>query len=132
MHLSLQPVALTLYPTLQRYFDSLNSGDFQATSQLFATDGMLHPPFESAIVGPEAIATYLEAEARDLQLMPRKVITQSIDEEYTEIQVTGTVQTPLFSVNVGWLFVLNQQDEIALVQVKLLAALQELLGLKRN
>ena len=46
-------------PTVLRYFETLNAGDFENTAALFAADGAIHPPFESGIVGPEAIAAYL-------------------------------------------------------------------------
>lgn len=118
-------------PTILRYFDTLNSGDFRATAQLFAATGQLYPPFEEAIVGPEAIATYLETEARGMKLVPREGISQVVEQGMTEVKVTGKVQTPLFGVNVSWYFLLNEQGEILSVGVKLLAALEELLHLKR-
>lgn len=118
-------------PTILRYFDTLNSGDFQATAQLFAATGQLHPPFEEAIIGPAAIATYLETEARGMKLVPREGISQAVEQGMTEVKVTGKVQTPLFGVNVSWYFLLNEQGEILSVGVKLLAALEELLSLKR-
>ena len=117
--------------TILRYFQSLNAGDFLATAGLFAADGELHPPFESAVVGRDAIALYLEQEATGMQLFPKQGNAEEIDNGYTQIQVKGRVQTPLFSVNVGWIFVLNAQQEIAAATIKLLASPQELLSLRR-
>lgn len=116
--------------TILRYFETLNAGDYVATAALFAEDGVLHPPFESGIVGPEAIATYLQAEATGMQLLPRQGITEPLTDEHTQVQVSGKVQTPWFGVNVSWLFVLNAQQQITEMTIKLLASPQELLNLR--
>ena len=118
-------------PLVLRYFETLNAGDFEATASLFASQGELHPPFESPIVGPEAIASYLKAEAQGMKLNPRQGIAETLEDNHTQIQIKGKVQTPLFSVNVAWQFILNPQREILSVQVKLLASPQELLSLRR-
>jgi hypothetical protein len=118
-------------PTIFRYFETLNAGDFEATSTLFAAEGVLQPPFEAAIVGPEAIVTYLQAEASGMQLQPREAVATPLDDGCTEFQVSGKVKTALFSVNVSWLFVLSPQQEILLAKIKLLASPKELLNLKR-
>lgn len=122
--------------TIVCYFETLNRGDFEATAALFAEDGALVPPFEEAVVGPGAIATYLHAEATGMRLHPRRgtlVPTETGDIQY---EIRGHVQTALFGVNVGWLFVLSandttRDDTIKLVRVKLLASPQELLNLRR-
>lgn len=118
-------------PAILRYFETLNAGDFDTTASLFADDGALHPPFESPIVGRDAIATYLKAEAQGLQLYPIKGFAESLDERSTKITVKGKVQTPLFGVNVAWEFVLNCAQKIAFVEVKLLASLEELAKIRR-
>lgn len=118
-------------PTVLRYFENLNAGDFEATSDLFAVDGAMHPPFESAIVGPDAIAAYLQQEAQGMKLEPRQGIAQTLDNEQIQVQVSGKVQTSWCGVNVSWLFVLNQKHEILSATVKLLASPQELLNLRR-
>lgn len=41
------------------YFETLNTADFQATAALFAADGVLYPPFDSAVMGRDAIAPTL-------------------------------------------------------------------------
>lgn len=116
--------------TVSSYFDALNAGDFQTVASLFAEEGALYPPFDGAVTGREAIVTYLEAEAKGLQLTPKQCITQLLDDGTHQCRVIGKVQTPLFGVSVGWTFVLNANAEILLVQVKLLAALEELLKLQ--
>ncbi len=118
-------------PTVLRYFETMNAGDFEATSALFAADGVLHPPFESGIIGPELIAAYLKQEAQGMKLEPRQGIGKTLDSEQMQFQVTGKVQTSWCGVNVSWLFGLNQQREIITATIKLLASPQELLGLQR-
>ena len=117
-------------PTILAYFGTLNAGDFQACSALFAADGVMYPPFETGIVG-EAIANYLQQEAQGMKLEPREGITKSLENDCLEVQVAGKVQTSLFGVNVSWLFVLNQQREIFTAKIKLLASPQELINLRR-
>lgn len=118
-------------PIVLRYFETLNQGDFAATSDLFAIDGALHPPFESMVIGPEAIEAYLHTEAQGLTLLPVEGQEQVLDNGCTEIQVGGRVRTAWFEVNVSWRFILSPTKEIFLVQVKLLASPQELLSLRR-
>lgn len=118
-------------PTIVEYFETLNSGDFEKTSALFAIDGAMKPPFESPIGGREAIAQYLKTEARGMTLQPKQGITQVLEDGCTEVQVSGQVQTPLFGVNVSWQFVLNANQEILFAKIKLLASPQELLKLRR-
>ncbi len=91
----------------------------------------MRPPFESGITGPIAIVAYLQQEAQGMKLEPRQGITQTLDNEQIQVQVTGIVQTSWCGVNVSWLFVLNQQREIVAATVKLLASPQELVNLRR-
>lgn len=119
-------------PVVLRYFQTMNAGDYQATAALFADMGAMHPPFEQPIEGQEAIATYLEAEAKGMQLLPRQGIAESLEDGQTQFQVTGKVQTPLFGVNVTWIFILNAERKFLYAKIKLLASPQELLGLRRN
>lgn len=118
-------------PVILRYFETMNAGDYQATVTLFAESGAMLPPFEEPIVGQEAIANYLDAEAKGMQLLPREGIAETLEDEQTQIQVSGKVQTPLFGVNVSWIFVLNSEREILSARIKLLASPQELLKLRR-
>lgn len=119
-------------PTIARYFKTLNAEDFEATSQLFAPEGVLQPPFEDTIVGPEAIAAYLKKEAKGFRLQPQQGVSHFGEDGNTEIEVVGLVQTPWFSVNVRWLFSLNAEKALLKVKVKLLAAMQDLLQLRSN
>ncbi|MBV8885653.1 MAG: nuclear transport factor 2 family protein [Chroococcidiopsidaceae cyanobacterium CP_BM_RX_35] len=119
-------------PNILRYFETINAGEFEATSALFASSGVMNPPFESGIVGPEAIVAYLKQEAQGMKLEPRQGMTETLDNEDLQVQITGKVQTPWCGVNVSWLFILNQQHEILTAKIKLLASPQELLGLRRE
>ncbi|PMB51843.1 nuclear transport factor 2 [Fischerella thermalis CCMEE 5201] len=119
-------------PTILRYFQSLNVGEFDVTANLFADDGVMHPPFESGIVGSEAIANYLKKEAVDIKVYPREGISETLEEGVIQFQVTGKAQTSWCGVNVLWQFVLNQQGEILYTKIKLLASPQELLKMRRG
>jgi Nuclear transport factor 2 (NTF2) domain len=118
-------------PTIIQYFDTLNQGDFAATSRLFTPSGIMQPPFDSPLIGQTAIVQYLQAEAADIKLLPCKGFTQNLENGDTEIQVSGKVQTSLFSVNVSWLFILTPSHELSLAKIKLIASPQELLHLRR-
>lgn len=118
-------------PVIEAYFDTLNAGKFSATASLFAANGTLHPPFESSVVGQEAIATYLQTEANGMKLYPLKGSVVILHNNQTQFNVTGKVKTALFGVNVSWTFILNATQEIESVEVKLLASLQELANLQR-
>ena len=119
-------------PTILNYFEAFDACDYEATSQQFALDGTLHPPFESPIVGRDAIKHYLNAEAKGITSQPQQeMIGQALEGGCTEIQVTGRVKTPLFGVGVSWLFTLNDRQEIVLLKLKLIASPQELLKLRK-
>lgn len=122
--------ALEIKQTVARYFQTLNNEEFQATADLFTTNGVLHPPLDTEIRGREAIVAYLEAEAKGMQLLPENQSVIELETGETECKVTGKVQTSLFSVNVAWQFILNSEAEIVFAKVKLLAALEELLNLR--
>lgn len=117
-------------PAVLRYFETLNAGDFAATANLFAEDGVLHAPFEQPIIGKSSIGTYLKTEAPGMQLEPQQGISQNLADGTVEVQISGRVQTSAFGINVAWLFLLNSHQEILAVTVKLLASPQELLNLR--
>ena len=117
-------------PTVLRYFETLNANTFEATSALFTDEGVMHPPFETAVVGPAAILSYLQQEALNIRLEPNQGIVQELDNGKIQVQVSGKVQTSWCGVNVSWLFVLNQQHQITAATIKLLASPQELLNLR--
>ncbi|MEH1863749.1 MAG: ketosteroid isomerase family protein [Nostoc sp.] len=115
-----------------RYFQTLNAGEFEATAALFAVDGVMRPPFESDIVGTEAIAAYLKQEGQNVKAYPNTAIAETLETGEIQIQVAGKAQTSWCSVNVLWLFILNQQRQIFYTRIKLLASPQELLSLRRE
>jgi hypothetical protein len=114
-------------PTITAYFTRLNSGDFVAAAELFADRGQLAPPFENSIVGKAAIATYLETEASGMSFWPEAGVLLIRDEGLAQYHIQGKVKTNYFTINVSWLMQLNTDKEILLVEVKLLAALEELI-----
>jgi hypothetical protein len=116
--------------TILKYFITLNAGEFKQTAALFAEDGVMNPPFESAIIGPNAIATYLNKEAQDIKADPQQGISENLPDHHTQIQVTGKAETSWCGVNVLWLFILNQNKQIVEATIKLLASPQDLLSLR--
>lgn len=126
------PIVDITNTTILNYFEAFNAGDYEATSQQFAIDATLHPPFESPIVGRDAIEHYLKAEAKGIIAQPQQeTIGQTLEDGCTEIQVTGRVKTPWFGMSVLWLFTLNDQQEIVFSKLKLIASPQELLKLRK-
>ncbi|MCC5638091.1 ketosteroid isomerase family protein [Nostoc sp. CHAB 5844] len=117
-------------PCILDYFATLNASQFQQTAALFAEDGVMHPPFESGIIGPDAIATYLQQEAQGLKAYPHQGIIENLENDQIQVQVTGKAQTSWCGVNVMWLFILNAQRQITYTKIKLLASPQELLALR--
>jgi hypothetical protein len=114
-------------PTISAYFVRLNSGDYSGTAALFADRGQLVPPFENAIEGTAQIAAYLEAEASGMSFWPESGALLMRDDNLAQYHIQGKVKTNYFTINVSWLLQLNAAKEILLVEVKLLAALAELL-----
>ncbi|MCU0549934.1 MAG: ketosteroid isomerase family protein [Leptolyngbya sp. Prado105] len=115
------------HSTILKYFETLNAGEFEATSELFAPEGAMQPPFESAMVGRDAIVQYLRKEASGLTALPQagSAVTE------TDYQIAGKVQMPMFGVNVTWYFTIDADDKIAFTRIKLNASPQELVNLKQ-
>ena len=121
-------------PSVLGYFDAMNADNFEAAIALFTTDGALQPPFQKPIVGREAIAKYMRAEAQGLNIMPKQGICEVLPDGAKQLKITGVVQTPWFGVNVGmnisWRFLINPKGEIFFVAIDMLASPQELLNLR--
>jgi len=119
--------------TVLSYIDNMNAFDFQAAVALFAETGALKPPFQEPIVGQENILKYMRDECYGLKLLPEQGVTEPAEEDFTQIKVTGKVQTPWFgdkvAINVAWRFLLNPEGKIFFVGIDLLASPQELLNL---
>jgi hypothetical protein len=119
--------------TVYSYMENMNAFDFDAAVSLFAENGALQPPFQRPIVGKEAILAYMREECQGLKLMPERGIAESAEGDFTQIKVTGKVQTPWFGANVGmnlaWRFLLDAQGKIFFVAIDLLASPKELLNL---
>jgi Orange carotenoid protein, N-terminal/Nuclear transport factor 2 (NTF2) domain len=119
--------------TVLSYMESMNAFDFEAAVALFAQDGALQPPFEKPIVGQENILRYMREECYGLKLMPERGVSEPAEGGFTQIKVTGKVQTPWFGdsvgINLAWRFLLNPQGKIFLVAIDVLASPKELLNL---
>ncbi|PSB02936.1 ketosteroid isomerase family protein [Merismopedia glauca] len=111
------PHQSALPTVISRYFETFKTEDFELTASLFAEDGALRPPFEAAVMGREAIASYLNKEAKGIKLNPLECSSPSLKDGNTEYTVFGEVRTPLFSVNINWLFILNPSLEIVLTKI---------------
>jgi hypothetical protein len=121
--------------TVLNYMDNLNANDFNTLIELFVEDGALQPPFKRPIVGKDAILRFFKEECQNLKLLPERGVSEPADEGYTQIKVTGKVQTPWFGGNVGmdigWRFLINPENKIFFVAIDLLASPKELLNLMR-
>ncbi len=122
-------------PTVLNYMNYLNANDFDALIALFAPDGALQPPFQRPIVGKEAVLRFFREECQNLKLLPERGVSEPADDGYSQIKVTGKVQTPWFGAGVGmnmaWRFLLNPEGKIYFVAIDLLASPKELLNLAR-
>ncbi|MEM7593654.1 MAG: orange carotenoid-binding protein [Cyanobacteria bacterium P01_A01_bin.83] len=122
-------------PTVLNYMNLLNANDFDELIELFAADGALQPPFERPIVGKDAILKFFREECPNLKLAPERGVSEPAEDGYTQIKVTGKVQTPWFGAGVGmnmsWRFLLDSENKIFFVAIDLLASPKELLNLAR-
>ncbi|MEM7594812.1 MAG: orange carotenoid-binding protein [Cyanobacteria bacterium P01_A01_bin.83] len=121
--------------TVLNYMNLLNANDFDALIKLFAEDGALQPPFKRPIVGKDAVHKFFIEECPNLKLAPERGVEEPVEDGYTQIKVTGKVQTPWFGAGVGmnmsWRFLINSENKIFFVAIDLLASPQELLKLAR-
>jgi hypothetical protein len=122
-------------PTVNSYMDLLNANDFDNLIQLFLPDGALQAPFQKPIVGTDAILRFFREDCQNLRLLPERGYAEPTEGEYTQIKVTGKVQTPWFGagigMNVAWRFLLNPEGKIYFVAIDLLASPAELLKFAR-
>jgi hypothetical protein len=118
-------------PVIYAYFERLNNGKFIATSKLFAEQGCLNPPFDNQIQGRDAIAQYLEQEAKGVRFCPEYGEVLAIDSNHTRYLIQGKVEMNWFTINISWSIDLNAANEIILVEVKLLTSLDDLLSFSR-
>ncbi len=108
--------------TVLSYMENMNAFDFEAAVALFTQDGALQPPFEKPIEGQENILAYMREDCYGLKLMPERGISEPGSGGFTQIKVTGQVQTPWFGsnvvINVAWRFLLNPQGQIFFVAIE--------------
>ena len=122
-------------PTVLSYMDNMNANDFDAIISLFLPDGALQPPFQRPIAGKDAVLRFFNEECQNLVLVPERGISEQADGGYTQIKITGKVQTPWFGsgvgMNISWRFLLDPDNKIFFVAIDLLASPKELLNLAR-
>lgn len=84
-------------------------------------------------MGQEKILSYMREDCYGLKLMPERGVSELAEEGFTQIKVTGKVQTPWFGssvvINVAWRFLLNPEGKIFFVGIDVLASAQEMLNL---
>jgi hypothetical protein len=121
--------------TVSSYMELLNANDFDALIELFLPDGALQPPFQRPIVGREAVLRFFREDCQNLKLLPDRGVSEPSDGGFTQIKVTGKVQTPWFGagvgMNVAWRFLLDPQGKIYFVAIDLLASAADLLQFAR-
>jgi len=122
-------------PTVLSYMNNLNANDFDALIALFLPDGALQPPFQRPIVGKDAVLRFFKEECQNLVLVPEKGVSEPADGGYTQIKITGKVQTPWFGsgvgMNISWRFLLDPNNKIFFVAIDLLASAKELVNFAR-
>ncbi len=122
-------------PTVISYMNYLNANDFDELIKLFTPDGALQPPFQRPIVGTDAVLRFFREDCQNLKLIPERGVAEEVDDGFTQIKVTGRVQTPWFGAGVGmnmaWRFLLTPDNKIFFVAIDLLASPKELLKLVR-
>ena len=68
-----------------------------------------------------------------LHLMPERGISEPAEGDFTQVKVTGKVQTAWFGdrvgINLAWRFLLNPPGQIFFVGIDVLASAKELLNL---
>ena len=121
--------------TVLNYMNNMNANDFDALIELFTPDGALQPPFQRPIVGKDSVLRFFREDCQNLKLIPERGVAEATEDGYTQIKVTGKVQTPWFGggvgMNMAWRFLLNPENKIFFVAIDLLASPKELLNLVR-
>jgi len=121
--------------TVVNYMNLLNANDFDNLIELFLPDGALQPPFQRPIVGKDAVLRFFREDCQNLKLLPEQGVSEPSEGGYTQIKVTGKVQTPWIGagvgMNVAWRFLLDPAGKIYFVAIDLLASPAELLKFAR-
>jgi len=65
-----------------------------------------------------------------MRALPASGWKEDLPHGYVRIRIQGRAENAFFGVHVEWIFVLNSHDEIEVLEVKLLASLEELLPLQ--
>ncbi|EDY38473.1 carotenoid binding protein [Cyanobium sp. PCC 7001] len=86
-------------------------------------------------MGKDAILNFFRQDCQNLRLLPERGYAEPTEGNFTQIKVTGKVQTPWFGagvgMNVAWRFLLDPDGKIYFVAIDLLASPAELLKFRR-
>jgi hypothetical protein len=88
-------------PTILSYMNLLNANDFDNLIELFLPDGALQPPFQRPILGKDAVLRFFREDCQNLKLLPERGVSEPSEGGFTQIKVTGKVQTPWFGAGVA-------------------------------
>lgn len=114
---------------IYEYFTRLNNAEFTAVIELFSEQGCLTPPFDKSLQGKGEILQYLEKEAKEIKSYPEQGETTQKG-SLTGYQIQGTVEISGFVFNMEWFIQLNSDQKIMVVEVKIVASLEDLLDFK--
>ncbi|MEL6494406.1 MAG: orange carotenoid protein N-terminal domain-containing protein [Cyanobacteria bacterium J06623_7] len=120
--------------TVLNYMNLLNANDFEELTSYLPKMVRYSLPSKT-IVGKDAVFRFFKEECPNLKFAPTRGVEEPIEDGYTQVKVTGKVQTPWFGAGVGmnmfWRFLLNSENQIFFVAIDLLASPKELLKLAR-
>ncbi len=116
-------------PIIYEYFTKLNNAKFTEVVELFSEQGCLTPPFDKLLQGKGEILQYLEKEAKEIKSYPEQGETTQKG-SLTGYQIQGTVEISGFVFNMEWFIQLNSDQKIMIVEVKIVASLEDLLDFK--
>jgi hypothetical protein len=128
----MHPTLITVEPhalpqQIVNYFDAINAQLYSSAAGLFCKEGVLVAPLGVQVRHREAIAAYLEDKCEGMKLYPEQASFLNA----STVVLTGHVKCPAFTVQVEWKFHLLK-TEIAVLQVRLLASLQQLTHLRHS
>jgi ketosteroid isomerase-like protein len=117
---------------VSNYFEAFNQEDYDSLVDLFADEGALNAPFEEPIVGHEKIRAYLQQEAAGMRATPKQFEENWLEDGTRQILVKGRVKAMVFTVNVGWTFLISNDGKILEATIKLLASMQDLMKINQG
>ncbi|MBR8830778.1 MAG: hypothetical protein Cpurp_06205 [Chlorogloea purpurea SAG 13.99] len=113
--------------TIMAYFQTLNSGRYQQTADLFSTDGALYSPFENPAKGNRQIVNCLHNFAKGYEFVPERISIECANFSKSKYKIIGEMRNKNSKVGMGWFFLLDKLGKIISVNMIVLAGFEELL-----